>query len=717
MSFRVSRPFWEGFVAGCVAFLLGGLVVLLVVFRLSASLPPLAQILHYRIPAPTVVYDRNGTPVYRFFEERREIATFPEIPSRVWRAFVAVEDRRFFRHWGVEPLSIFRALLVNLRAGRVVQGASTITQQLARNLFLTQERTLRRKLQEALLALELERHFSKEEILERYLNLIYFGHGVYGVKAAAKFYFGKDLPELSPLEIAVLVGLPKSPLGYSPLRHPDRALRRARVVLGVLRREGVLDEALYSRALAETLRVQPPDSAGVFVGTGRYAIEMVRQYVVDRYGEDFLYRGGGAIHTTLDWSVQRVVDSVVDTLLPWLEARFRLHPARAAWLEDSTLRDSFPEPPYLQTAVMVMNPATGEVLALLGGRNFGESQFNRAVQMKRQPGSAFKPFVFLAALDNGYQPADSIDDEPIALKPDPREPPWVPENYDGRYLGRITLRRALALSRNLATIRLGLAVGPATVAQYARIAGIQSTIPPYPSSLIGAADVTLWELMRAYATLANYGVRIRPFFIRKIVARDGRVLEEQEPLALQVMDSSVVYLLISMMESVLNEGTAISARLRYRFRWPAAGKTGTTDAYRDAWFLGFTRRYLAGVWVGFDSLRTIARGATGASMALPIWTSIMKVLHGDTLADSLVRPLAARDTFPVPSGVARLPICQVTGLLPTPFCPVREEVFLRSLAPQDTCPVHVAPTSRITTSRPEDVWWREERAYLRERRP
>lgn len=715
MPFRVSRAFLEGAIAGALVVCVGGVVALGVVWRLSAGLPPLEQILRYKIPAPTVVYDRNGVPVFRFFEERRDIVTFPEIPPRVWKAFVAVEDRRFFRHWGVEPLSILRAMLVNLRAGRVVQGASTITQQLARNLFLTQERTLRRKLQEALLAVALERHFSKEEILERYLNLIYFGHGVYGVKAAAKFYFGKDLSELTPLEIAVLVGLPKSPIGYSPIRHPDRALRRARVVLEVMHREGLLNDSLYEAALAETLRVQPLDTLEVVRGVGRYALEMVRQYVVDRYGEDFLYRGGGAIHTTLDWTVQQVVDSVVDTLLPWLEEKYRIHPTRAEWLEDSTLREKYPEPPYLQTAAMVMIPQTGEILAVLGGRDFGESQFNRAIQMKRQPGSAFKPFVFLAALDNGYQPADSIDDEPIALKPDPREPPWVPENYDGRYLGRITLRQALALSRNLATIRLGLAVGPATVAQYARIAGIQSPIPPYPSSLIGSADVTLFELMRAYATLANYGVRVRPFFIRRIVARDGRVLEEQEPLTLQVMDSSVVYLLISMMESVINEGTGITARLRYRFHWPAAGKTGTTDAYRDAWFMGFTRRYLTGVWVGFDSLRTIARGATGASMALPIWVSIMKVLHGDTLSDSLIGPLAARDAFPIPSGVVRLPICQTTGLLPTPFCPVREEVFLRTLAPQDTCPIHTAPTRTVT--RPEDVWWREERSYLEENRP
>lgn len=716
MSFRLSRPFLEGMLAGVAVFAGVGLVGLLVLWRLSAGLPPLGQILRYKIPAPTVVYDRNGVPVFRFFEERREIVTFPEIPPRVWKAFVAVEDRRFIRHWGVEPISILRAVVVNLRAGRVVQGASTITQQLARNLFLTQERTLRRKLQEVLLAIELERHFSKEEILERYLNLIYFGHGVYGVKAAAKFYFGKTLEELTPLEIAVLVGLPKSPLGYSPLRYPDRALRRARVVLEVMRREGVLNDTLYQSALAETLQVQTPDTLKAVRGAGRYALEMIRQYVTDRYGEDFLYRGGGAIHTTLDWTVQQVVDSVVDTLLPQLEEQFRIHPTRTEWLEDSALQAQYPEPPYLQTAVMVMIPQTGEVLAVLGGRNFGESQFNRAVQMKRQPGSAFKPFVFLAALDNGYQPADSIDDEPIALKPDPRERPWVPENYDGRYLGRITLRQALALSRNLATIRLGLAVGPATVAQYARIAGIQSPIPPYPSSLIGAADVTLWELMRAYATLANYGVRVRPFFIRRIVSRDGRVLEEEEPLAIPVLDSSVVYLLLSMMESVINEGTGISARLRYRFHWPAAGKTGTTDAYRDAWFLGFTRRYLTGVWVGFDSLRSIARGATGASLALPLWVSIMKVLHGDTLPDSLSGPLAAQDAFPVPSGVVRLPICQVTGLLPTPFCPVREEVFLRSLAPQDTCPIHQAPT-RVSTTRPEDVWWREERAYLQENRP
>lgn len=709
------RTVWEGALSALVCYLLGLLGMTLVVWQLSSGLPPLQQILRYKIPAPTVVYDRNGTPIFRFFEERREIATFSEIPPSVWKAFVAVEDRAFFQHWGVRPLSVLRALVVNLRAGRIVQGASTITQQLARNLFLTQERTLRRKIQEVLLAIQIERHFSKEEILERYLNLIYFGHGVYGIKAAARFYFNKSLDELSPLELAVLVGLPKYPTGYSPLRYPQRALRRARTVLDVLHREGILTQEMYQEAIKDTLYVVVEDSLRVSEGVGRYAIEMVRQYVVDRYGEDFLYRGGGAIYTTFDWVAQAVVDSVVDTLMPWVEARYRIHPTRQEWLEDSS-RDSTAPPTYLQAAVMVMNPSTGEILAVLGGRNFGESKFNRVIQMERQPGSAFKPFVFLAALDNGYQPTDSVDDEPIALKPDPREPAWVPENYDGRYLGRISLRQALALSRNLATIRLGLAIGPATVAQYARIAGIQSPIPPYPSSLIGAATVSMWELMRAYATFANYGTRVRPYFIQRIVSREGQILEEQKPLTLKVLDSSVVYLLISMMESVMNEGTGISARLRYQFYRPATGKTGTTDAYRDAWFLGFTRTYLTGVWVGFDTLKTIARGATGAGAALPIWVGIMKALHGNTVRrDTLADTLQTADTFPIPSGVVRIPICQVTGLLPTPFCPVQEEVFLAALAPQDTCPVHLSPNKR-RVQEPEAVWWREERAYLQENR-
>ncbi len=682
--------------AGVVG-ILGGLLLL---FNLSRTLPPMELIESYEIPSPTVVYDRNHEILHEFYTERRRIARLDEIPPRVWRAFVEVEDRYFFQHWGVRPLSILRALLVNLRAGRTVQGGSTITQQLARNLFLTQKRTLRRKLEEALLAVRLERTFSKEEILERYLNLIYFGHGVYGIKAAAKYYFNKELNELTPLEIAVLVGLPKSPVLYSPIRHPDRSLARAHAILRTLHERGLLDDSSFTQAMQESLVVRPPEEQDQ-VAFGRYALEMIRQYVIDRYGEKFLYEGGGAIYTTLDRTMQWVADSVVDTLLTLLEKRYRLHPTREEWLTDSTLKEKYPQPPYLQAALISLNPRTGEIYAVVGGRNFSESQFNRVIQMRRQPGSAFKPFVFLAALDNGYQPSDFVEDEPLGMQLGPREKPWVPENYDGKYLGRITLRTALARSRNLATIRLGMVVGPSVVAQYARLLGIESTIPPYPSSLIGSATLSLWELARAYAAIANYGHRIRPFFIQRIVDRGGEVLEENFPIQIQVLDSSTLYLLISMMESVMNEGTGRSARTRYHFTLPAAGKTGTTNDNRDTWFMGFTPGLLTGVWVGYDSLRPIRHGATGAAMALPIWATFMREVTDTT------------DTtgFPVPSGVTTLSICAETGLLPTPYCPTREEVFRAGMVPTDTCRIHRGPLSPTSPYRTLEE---EERQFLRE---
>ena len=641
---------------------------------LSRNLPPLTVIERYKPPLATEILDRDGNPIYQFFIERRSYTPYPEIPEKMVQGFISIEDKKFFEHWGISVEDIVRAFLINLRARKVVQGASTITQQLARNMFLTQERTIKRKLREQILALKIETSFSKEEILEKYLNQIYFGNGVYGVKAASEFFFGKPLSELNLAEIAMICGIPRSPARYSPFINRERALRRQRSVLNSMLQDGIITQQEYEEALATPLFFRQESQA---VERAPYFIEMVRQYVIERYGEDFLYKSGGKVYTTLDLRKQIIAEEIVDSLLQVYEERYDIEPKKADYDRDST---EMP-PEYLQVAFVALEPATGEILALIGGRDFRDSEFNRVCQARRQPGSAFKPFVYTAAVDNGYSPAHIIPDVPLTLKGREGEETWYPMNFDERFLGPIPMRTALAKSRNLATVRLALAIEPVTVAQYARRMGIKSQIPPYPSLALGSLTLSLLELAGAYCTLANYGTAVEPYFIRKIVDSDGEVLEENKPVREKVLDSTTAYVVVNMLQSVLNEGTGISARTRYGFRRPAAGKTGTTTDYRDTWFIGFTPNLLAGAWVGFDSLWTITEGATGARFALPIWAIFMKrALEGEEVTE-----------FPEPKGIVRAVVCEKTGLLATPECPMtREEIFIEGYAPKTYCTYHTS---------------------------
>lgn len=643
-----------------------------VLFLLSRNLPPLSMIETYKPPLATQVLDRNGEVISQFFVERRTPIRLSEVPESMKKAFIVLEDRRFYEHWGVSPRDILRAIVINLKAMRKLQGASTITQQLARNMFLTQERTLKRKLKEMILAIQIERAFSKDEILEKYLNQIYFGHGVYGVETAAQYYFGKSVSELNLAEIAMLVGIPRSPLLYSPFRNFKRAKKRQELILRKMLRYGVIDEETYKAAISTpiVLRERKKEPLGE---KALYFLEMVRQYVSERYGDEFLYTSGGKIYTTLDLEMQIRAEEIFDSTLNELEKTYKIEPKKSDYSPDSG------KPPnYLQGAMIVLDLKTGGILALIGGRDFKESQFNRAIQARRQPGSAFKPFVYTAAVDNGFSPNDKLYDLPIALKTNEEET-WYPDNYDHRYLGEVSLRKALAKSRNLATINLILQIGPSTVVEYARKMGIESPIPPYPSIAIGSATLTLIEMVRGYATLANYGTRVKPYFIEKIEDADGKILEENVPEKVTVLDSVTSYIMINMLESVLDEGTGVSARTKYGFYGIAAGKTGTTDDYHDAWFIGFTPEIVAGVWVGFDSLRTITEGATGARFALPIWARFMKAVYNpDSSAD-----------FPIPDGVVFAEVCETSGLLATPYCPVtRTEVFRQGLEPKTWCNIH-----------------------------
>ena len=684
----------KGIELGIILYLFTLIFTFIMILAFSRNLPSLSVIERFEPPKTTEVYDRNGNLIHSFYLQRRIMVPLDSIPPLMQKAFITIEDKDFYKHWGISLKHVARAMIVNLRYLHIKQGASTITQQLARNMFLNQKRTFKRKIREAILTVRIERAFSKEEILERYLNQIYFGHGVYGVEAAAEYYFGKHVWELNPREIAVLVAIPRNPWFYSPLRHPDRVLRRADFILKKLYENNVITKEELEEALQEPIVFAKPSEKEQFGDAAAYFLEMVRRYVIDDplLGEDFLYKAGGRIYTTLDINMQNTAYHVVDSLLNVFEKQYKLKPKKADYV-----RDTLNPPKYLQGALVTLNPETGEILALVGGRDFKDSQFNRITQARRQAGSAFKPILYTAAIDNGYNPSDLIDDSPITLETyvNGEKTYWVPQNYDKKYLGKITLRKALALSRNLASVRLILDIGPETVIEYARKLGIKDSIPPYPSIAIGAATVVPLNLAVAYATLANYGIRPKPYFITRIEDSRGNVIEKFEPTLTTVLDSVTSYEMISMMESVFDFGTAKGARKYYHFTRPAAGKTGTTNDYRDAWFIGFTPDLVTAVWVGYDSVRTIFRGATGAVMALPIWATYMK-----SILDT-VPPL----DFVEPSGIVHKEVCSTSGLLPTPYCPeTYDEIFREGYEPTQYCNIHIAPDLK----RAEEAFEKEE---------
>ncbi len=663
------------------------LLFAIVIALLEATLPPAYLIENYTPPNATEILDRNGKRLYTYFLEIRETASQKEIPSFVKNAFVAVEDKRFYKHPGIDLTRVIKAIIVDIITMKPHQGGSTITQQLARNVFLSFKRSIIRKAREMLLALKIERYFSKDEILTLYLNQIYFGEGIYGIKTAARYFFDKDLSQLTLREAATLAAIVRSPVFYSPTRYPERNQKRANLILRVMYEEGVITQEEYEEALQEKVIVHKPENIRQ-KNFGGYILEMVRDYIVSRYGEDFLFKGGGKVYTTIDFNLQKVAEKVLDSVLTEIEKERKIEPTREEFLKDTTKNK---KPRYLQGALLSINPEDGSILALVGGRSFKESPFNRIIQAKRQPGSAFKPFVYLTAIDNGFYPTDKIMDIPIVLKgqgPDGED--WKPDNYDHRYLGRITLRDALALSRNLATVNLILKVGPDAVVMYAKRMGIRTYLPPYPSIALGGIELSPIELITAYAPFQNGGYRVRPYFIKKIEDRNGVVLEEAKTVKVKVIDEATSYIMNYMLRSVVDHGTGINIRRKFKFELPCGGKTGTTNEYRDNWFIGFTPNLLTGVWVGFDSLRTIYKGATGAGTALPIWAVFNKTIY-----DSAYVPPPG--DFPVPANIVIADVCLESGLLATEYCPKTDEVpFREGDEPTIYCNLHGPRASKGT---------------------
>jgi penicillin-binding protein 1A len=586
------------------------------------DLPPAKALEEYTPSVGSRVYAEDDEFLTEFQAERRIFVPLQQIPLGLRNAVIAVEDARFYSHFGVDVRGILRAAYANFRHGRVVEGGSTITQQLAKVLFLTPDRSFSRKVKEALLALELEKRYSKDRLLELYLNQVYMGHGAYGVEAAARTYFGKSVQDLSLPESSMLAGLPRSPGNYSPFERPELVQRRRAIVVGRLLEQGYISEAEAKAANRAPLGLVPPERRR---GSGQYFLGYLQQSLEAKYGSDVLYKSGLAIYTTLDAGLQRAAEQA---LLEGLQAIVTRQAGRAANRGKGTA--GTPE-----GAVVVIEAATGYIRALIGGADFARTEFNRALHAHRQPGSAFKPFVFLAALEAGRAPTEMLDDSPMRYVSAGKE--WVPENYDGKFRGAVTLQQALEESINVPTIRLLEQLGVDPVIDAARRAGIQSPLPHDLTLALGSGDVTLLELTTAYGTFANQGIRMEPLMVRYVTDAQGRLVEENIPQGREVIAPGIATGLTQMLRGVVDRGSGVGARVLER---PLAGKTGTTNDFSNAWFVGYTPSLVTGVWVGHDRPRSLGHDETGARAALPIWVGVMRAALRGQPVEEFPTPLA-----------------------------------------------------------------------------
>jgi penicillin-binding protein 1A len=613
-----------------LCFLLGmgtGLILL----AKFGSFPSFDSVQEYRPSVSSKIYDRYNHMIGELYIEKRTLAPFDKIPRHVVNAFVAAEDANFFKHRGVDFTAIARAAVKDLLGGSFSQGGSTITQQTVKNLFLTHEKSISRKLKEMILAYRMERKMSKEEILYLYLNQIYLGEGAWGVEAASRSYFGKGVSELGLAEGALLAGLPKAPTRYSPRIHPDLAKGRQRYVLRRMVEAGFLSQAEADNAYAAEIVLAPPST---FRSKAAYFLEQVRIVLAEKYGTEPLYRDGLRIYTTIDTRLQ---EAAHDSLIEGIRAT-----------EEKNKYEG------LQGALLALDPHTGAVLAMVGGTDFAQSQFNRALHARRQPGSAFKPIVYAAALSEGKTLVSMTDDSPIEFDRTEEEL-WKPKNYDGTFLGPIPLIEALARSRNLATIRLLNEVGVDSALRTAKALGIASPIARNLSIALGSSGVTPLEMCVAYSTFANGGRRPTPYFLREVRDARGNVLERTAPTAEQAISPDTAYLMVRMMQEVIRNGTGRSAR---RLGHNLAGKTGTTNENTDAWFIGYSPDLVGGVWIGFDTPRPLGDRQSAAVVALPIWIRFM----------GQVLPLFPNRSFPIPPGITFARVNPDTGkTLPSSF--------------------------------------------------
>jgi penicillin-binding protein 1A len=751
---RIFKKFCAAILIVFPIFVLSGVISLYFMLR---DLPDIYNLKDYRPSISTRIYADNNQLIQEFYLEDRRVLHISKVPKYLINAFVAAEDNRFFEHKGIDLYGIARAILKNIEHGAIVQGGSTITQQVAKSFYLSSEKTYGRKIKEAVLAYKIDKYLKKYEILNLYINQIYLGHGTYGIEAASQCYFGKSAVDLNLAEAALIAGLPKAPSKFSPFVSMEKARQRQEYVLSRMVEEGYITEKEKDSALRSRIRLNTLTPRGKI---GPYFTENVRRYILTNYGNDVLYKERLDIYTTLDVEMQRAAEAAVERGLQELESRegYRssvkkipkanyasflqsidrvlgarplvrgmaikglvegideknrvfnirvgihqgvasfddisgysamgaekgeakpvsqiLHPGDVLNVRvietGDPLRLAIELKQSVQGALLCIEAKTGEIKAMVGGRDFSLSEFNRATQAKRQPGSAFKPIIFTAAFDKGITAAKVYMDEPISFKGAmPGGEEWNPQNYDHEYHGPTTLRTALVQSRNIVTIKLLQDIGIDYAADYAANMGITSVMSRNLSMALGTSAVTLQELVRAFGVLANDGKRVEPFFIKKIVDRTGNVFEEHGPVVEQVIDPKVAFFTTSILQDAVQRATGTRARLNDR---PVAGKTGTTDDLKDAWFIGYTPAYVAGVWVGFDDGKPLGSKEAGGVAAAPIWSYFMeRAMQG--------KPV---EGFPVPEGILAVKVDAKTGLLAKPLSTEAvTEYFLDGTAPAD----------------------------------
>lgn len=693
-----------------------------VLFVYNSDLPQVNSLENYRPSVITEVYADDGQVIGSFALERRIVVTYEQLPQVLKDAVISVEDQNFYEHWGIDFYGIARAGLKNLLAGRVVEGGSTLTQQLSKNLFLTPERSFRRKIQEAMLSIQIERNYTKPQIFTMYCNLGFLGHGQYGFAAAAEYYFAKNVKDLTIEEAALLAALPRSPNNYSPITHPDRALMRRNYAIDRMIAESEITavdgEAAKKLPVVLAPRKRPDELAPYFV-------EELRQYLENKYGTSAVHEGGLKVYSTLNVEMQRAANAAVvqglrvydkrhgwrgaernllgkgatdldaielddwklpirtNDIVPGVvldvnaksatvrigEYLAQLAPQDIGWTKAKTPAEilrrgdvalfmvrsmnsadrrgevTLEQRPKVQGALVAIDPLNGEVKAMVGGYDFDESKFNRATQALRQTGSSFKPFIYAAAVDKGLRPDDTIVDAPVNFNG------YIPGNYDGRYEGTITIRRAIAESRNIPAVKTLANIGIPTAIPYILRFGITSKIEPYLPIALGALDVTLFEMTSAYSAFPNDGVRVVPRLIRRVTNYDDDILEEELSELRDTIPSKTARIMVDLLQEPVRSGTATSAR---QLKRPVAGKTGTTNDFTDAWFMGFTPSLTAGVWVGFDEKVTLGDRETGGIAALPIWLDFVRAVYNDKPVEqfdfkeprSLTRATAAPPALP-----------------------------------------------------------------------
>lgn len=669
--------------------------------RLVDELPSISNLERYTPNVVTKIFDKDGNLLSELFIERRVLVPLKEIPADLQNAFIAIEDNDFYNHWGISTKGILRAFFINFLKGKVSQGGSTITQQLAKTIFLTSEKTITRKIKELLLTVQLERKYTKEEIFQLYINQIYFGAGGYGAESASRIYFGKSVTELTLAEAALIAGLPKAPSYYSPIRNPEIAKVRRATVLHRMKELGFINEQQEQQANQEPV---PTEKHTVEQTSGHYFIEYLRILLEPKYGTNVLHKGGLSIYTTLDIKMQQAAEKALSEHLEKFDKQ-----------QKSFFEKEKREFQKVQGAIMAIDHRTGAIRVMVGGRDFKETKFNRAVQAKRQAGSSFKPFVYVTGIDTKQiTPSTMLEDNPmlfafdgnnwnlvsrdlsylevLAEKMTPEDlvnpmKVWYPTNLGSRYRGAVILRQAIYRSINICAIEAINMVTPAKVIDYARKMGIKSPLVNSLSLALGSSDVTLQEMVSAFGTLASGGIQTEPYFITKIVDKDGKILEENIPVEKEVLSQQTSFVMTNLLKGVVERGSGYKARELGR---PCAGKTGTSNDSVDVWFIGYTPQLVAGVWVGYDDRTTLGKKTTGGGLACPIWTSFMKeALKGYPVLN-----------FKQPKGIEWALIDPQTGLLALSKTPnAYLEAFLEGTTPQE----YSFNKNVVTEQQPEEL--------------